>query len=77
MDRALRFLKSTSVSCTGVPAGVGVAAEDNGGVVPAGEDDGALGDDVDLAGWSGSSCAGDNIAAITHEQKTKSRDFIG
>ena len=56
---------------------MGVAAEDNGGVVPAGEDDGALGDDVDPAGWSGSSCAGDNIAAITHEQKTKSRDFIG
>ena len=37
MERALRFLKSTSVNCGAPEDGAGVTEADNGGVVPAGD----------------------------------------
>ncbi len=62
MERAFRFLKSTSVSCGAGADGGGIAADDKGGVVLSGEAAGearfsgeALGEAFDSGRWSGSS----------------------
>jgi len=47
IERALRFLKSTSVSCDAPEDGAGVTEADNGGVVLAGD---AAGGDPALSG---------------------------
>ena len=56
IERALRFLKSTSVSCGAVGEGAGVTEEESGGIVLA---DDAAGEAPLIGGRSGgvSSCA--------------------
>jgi len=76
IDRALRFLKSTSVSC-GAPAdGAGVAEADSGGVVLVGD---AAGEPAAAGGEAGgdSSCANET-ERLTNEAKIRAiRVLIG
>ncbi len=65
MERALRFLKSTSVNCGAPEDGAGVTEADNGGVVPAGD---AVGGDP-AAG--GAEAGGDSSCANAIEQTNK------
>ena len=65
MERALRFLKSTSVNCSAPEDGAGVTEADNGGVVPAGD---ATGGDP-AAG--GAEASGDSSCANAIEQTNK------
>jgi len=65
MERALRFLKSTSVNCGAPEDGAGVTEADNGGVVPAGD---AAGGDPAAAGVE---AGGDSSCATASEQINK------
>jgi hypothetical protein len=62
MERALRFLKSTSVNCGALEDGAGVTEADNGGVVPAGD---AAGGDPP---GGGAEAGGDSSCANASEQ---------
>jgi len=65
MERALRFLKSTSVNCGAPEDGAGVTEADNGGVVAAGD---AAGGDPAAAGVE---AGGDSSCATASEQTNK------
>ena len=79
IERAFRFLKSTSVSCGAIGEGAGVTEEESGGVVLADDD---AGEALLIGGGPGgvSSCA-DKIEAAKIESsetpKTGSRAVIG
>ena len=65
MERALRFLKSTSVNCGAPEDGARVTEADNDGVVPAG--DAAGGDPA----ATGAEAGGDSSCANEIEQTNK------
>src|SRR6266699_6841119 len=71
IERAFRFLKSTSVSCTGVDEGV-EAGPDNGGVVLAGD---AVANAALCGEGEGSSCAG-RRSTIENKKAQKHRSRV-
>jgi hypothetical protein len=74
IERALRFLKSTSVNCGAPEDGAGVTEADNGGVVLIGE---AAGGEAALTGAdAGGVSSWAKRAEVTNKSATKNRILI-